>query len=267
MCWVAIDRAAKLADDPRRPRAAGEMAGDGRGDPGRHPRARASTSDGVLRQHYDTDALDASTLLAALFGFLPGDDERLHAIGARDRRRADRERLRAALPDRRDRRRAVGQGGNVPDLLVLAGVGAVDRRRGPARARSDGAAAAGRLAARAVRRGVRRRHRPAPRELPPGVLTPGADRGRGADHPGRAAGAGGTGPPSSRRAERRSPSGRSWHGSLRRDHHRHRRRRRDAGPPPGAVGQARCCCSSAAAGCRASRRTSPPRRCSSTAAT
>ena len=31
--------------------------------------------DGVLRQHYDTDALDASTLLAALFGFLPGDDE------------------------------------------------------------------------------------------------------------------------------------------------------------------------------------------------
>ena len=31
--------------------------------------------DGVLRQHYDTDALDASTLLAAIFGFLPGDDE------------------------------------------------------------------------------------------------------------------------------------------------------------------------------------------------
>ena len=32
---------------------------------------------GVLRQHYDTDALDASTLLAAIFGFLPGTDERL----------------------------------------------------------------------------------------------------------------------------------------------------------------------------------------------
>ena len=31
----------------------------------------------MLRQHYDTDALDASTLLAAIFGFLPGDDERL----------------------------------------------------------------------------------------------------------------------------------------------------------------------------------------------
>jgi GH15 family glucan-1,4-alpha-glucosidase len=32
---------------------------------------------GVLRQHYGTDALDASTLLAALFGFLPGSDERM----------------------------------------------------------------------------------------------------------------------------------------------------------------------------------------------
>ncbi len=31
----------------------------------------------MLRQHYDTDALDASTLLAGPFGFLPGDDERL----------------------------------------------------------------------------------------------------------------------------------------------------------------------------------------------
>ena len=33
--------------------------------------------DGVLRQHYETDALDASTLLAAIFGFLPGGDETL----------------------------------------------------------------------------------------------------------------------------------------------------------------------------------------------
>ena len=37
------------------------------------------TKDGVLRQHYDTDALDASNLLAAIFGFLPGSDERLLA--------------------------------------------------------------------------------------------------------------------------------------------------------------------------------------------
>ena len=34
---------------------------------------------GVLRQHYETDSLDASVLLAALAGFLPGDDERMRA--------------------------------------------------------------------------------------------------------------------------------------------------------------------------------------------
>ena len=98
---------------------------------------------GVLRQHYDTDALDASTLLAAIFGFLPGDDERLRATRAGDRRRADRERLRAALPHRRDRRRPVRQGGDLPDLLVLAGVGAGDHRRDAAGARPDGAARCG----------------------------------------------------------------------------------------------------------------------------
>ena len=35
--------------------------------------------DGALRQHYDTDALDASTLLAPLFGFLPPEDPRIRA--------------------------------------------------------------------------------------------------------------------------------------------------------------------------------------------
>jgi alpha,alpha-trehalase len=77
MCWVALDRASKLA----------EM----RGDPDLTATWRASADEikedilahglsdrGVLRQHYETDALDASTLLAAMYGFLPKDDERLH---------------------------------------------------------------------------------------------------------------------------------------------------------------------------------------------
>ena len=78
MCWVALDRAAKLAgirgdDDHRKEWAATaeaihadilEHGVDGRG---------------VLRQHYATDALDASTLLAAIFGFLPGEDPRMRA--------------------------------------------------------------------------------------------------------------------------------------------------------------------------------------------
>ena len=40
MCWVALDRAAKLGRDPWRPGAAEDLAGDRRGDPGGHPRAR-----------------------------------------------------------------------------------------------------------------------------------------------------------------------------------------------------------------------------------
>jgi alpha,alpha-trehalase len=78
MCWVALDRAAKLA----------EIRGDGdlqqkwqavaeeiRADILEH----GVSDKGVLKQHYETDSLDASVLLAAIFGFLPDDDERLHA--------------------------------------------------------------------------------------------------------------------------------------------------------------------------------------------
>jgi alpha,alpha-trehalase len=78
MCWVAMDRAAKLAT----------IRGDGESSATWQTTAdeihadilaHGLTDKGVLRQHYDTDSLDASTLLAALFGFLPPDDERLRA--------------------------------------------------------------------------------------------------------------------------------------------------------------------------------------------
>jgi GH15 family glucan-1,4-alpha-glucosidase len=75
MCWVALDRAAKLADvrgDAARNDEWAATAEEIRADILEH-----GVRDGVLRQHYDTDALDASTLLAAPFGFLPPDDERL----------------------------------------------------------------------------------------------------------------------------------------------------------------------------------------------
>jgi alpha,alpha-trehalase len=75
MCWVALDRAAKLA------RIAGDLAlrktWGATADEIKQDILEHGLRDGVLRQHYDTDALDASTLLAALLGFLPGDDERL----------------------------------------------------------------------------------------------------------------------------------------------------------------------------------------------
>jgi alpha,alpha-trehalase len=76
MCWTAMDRAAKLAT----------IRGDGDLAAGWAATAQEIKDDilehgvdarGVLRQHYETDALDASNLLAAIFGFLPGSDERL----------------------------------------------------------------------------------------------------------------------------------------------------------------------------------------------
>ncbi len=76
MGWVALDRAAKLAairDDRKLEQEWGNAAEEVKADILEH-----GVSDrGVLRQHYDTDALDASTLLAPLFGFLPGTDERM----------------------------------------------------------------------------------------------------------------------------------------------------------------------------------------------
>ena len=78
MCWVALDRAAKLA----------EIRGDGELAVKWSATAAEIHADvlehgvddrGVLRQHYGTDSLDASNLLAAIFGFLPADDEILRA--------------------------------------------------------------------------------------------------------------------------------------------------------------------------------------------
>ncbi len=77
MCWVALDRAAKLANirgDAELEATWAATAAEIRED----ILARGVSDRGVLRQHYDTDALDASTLLAAIFGFLPRDDDRLH---------------------------------------------------------------------------------------------------------------------------------------------------------------------------------------------
>jgi GH15 family glucan-1,4-alpha-glucosidase len=78
MCWVAADRAARMSE--RRSKA----------EPARHWQEvadeihaeileRGVDGRGVFRQHYDTDALDASALLIPLFRFLPPDDERVRA--------------------------------------------------------------------------------------------------------------------------------------------------------------------------------------------
>jgi GH15 family glucan-1,4-alpha-glucosidase len=78
MGWVALDRAAQLAEirgDPAQAATWRATADEIRADILEH----GVSERGVLRKHYDTDSLDASVLLAAIFGFLPGDDDRLRA--------------------------------------------------------------------------------------------------------------------------------------------------------------------------------------------
>ena len=126
---------------PRRRRARRRVAHDRRRDTGRDPRARSERSrraPSALR-HRRAGRLGA-----------PGRGVRLprsrrrsiaqHRAG--DRREPHRERVRAALPNRRDRRRPLRQGGHVSDLLVLARL-RVGRHRGAATGpRPHGATAA-----------------------------------------------------------------------------------------------------------------------------
>ena len=77
MIWVAVDRGARLA------RIGGfeELAAEWRAkaDEFKAEILERGVRDGVFRQHYETDALDASLLLIPLFRFLPPDDPRVRA--------------------------------------------------------------------------------------------------------------------------------------------------------------------------------------------
>jgi GH15 family glucan-1,4-alpha-glucosidase len=78
MCWVAMDRASKLAEirgDPDLAASWRETAKEIKADILKH----GVDKRGVLTQYYGTDALDASVLLAAIFGFFEDDDPRLRA--------------------------------------------------------------------------------------------------------------------------------------------------------------------------------------------
>ena len=68
----------KARGDPRREQTRGRLAGD-RDEIKADILEHGVDKRGVLVQHYDTESLDASTLLAAIFGFLPGEDERMRA--------------------------------------------------------------------------------------------------------------------------------------------------------------------------------------------
>ena len=78
MCWVAVDRGSRLA----RLREETELAASWQATADEiraDVLANAVDSRGVLTQHYDTTALDASMLLVPLVRFLPADDPRVRA--------------------------------------------------------------------------------------------------------------------------------------------------------------------------------------------
>jgi len=77
MIWVAVDRGSRLA----RGQGYDELAGEWQATADRFKAEilERGVRDGVFRQHYDTDALDASLLLMPLLRFLPPDDARVRA--------------------------------------------------------------------------------------------------------------------------------------------------------------------------------------------
>ena len=109
----------------------------------------------MFLQHYDTVALDASTLLIPLVRFLPPDDDRVRAtvLAIDDELTEHGLVLRYRADETDDGLR--GDGGDVPDLLVLARLGAARRSASAARDGALRAAARARLAARPLRRGAR----------------------------------------------------------------------------------------------------------------
>src|SRR3954451_20690758 len=75
MCWVALDRGARLArlrPDEAQADEWQAIADEIKND----VLENGVREDGVFVQHYETDALDASNLLMVLVRFLPPDDER-----------------------------------------------------------------------------------------------------------------------------------------------------------------------------------------------
>jgi GH15 family glucan-1,4-alpha-glucosidase len=78
MCWVALDRGAKLArlrQDYDLASSWQKIADEIHGDICEH----GVDARGVFTQHYDTEALDASALLLPLVRFLPPEDPRMKA--------------------------------------------------------------------------------------------------------------------------------------------------------------------------------------------
>ena len=79
MCWVALDRAIALAPQLGAEDRAERVGRRPRGDPRGHPVPRLEREAGAFTQAFGGEDLDASNLMLAITGFLPGDDPRMKA--------------------------------------------------------------------------------------------------------------------------------------------------------------------------------------------
>ena len=175
MCWVACDRGARLAalrDDGERAERWSAAAEEIHAD----VCAQGAVHDGVFRQHYDTEALDASCLLLPLVHFLPPDDARIvdTVLAILDEPRGRRPGPRYRVEETDDG--LVGPRGPFAMCSfwmvgALVEIGELER----ARALCEKVLSL-RLAARPVRRGDRRPARPPARQLPAGLHPPLADQ-------------------------------------------------------------------------------------------
>ena len=185
MIWVAVDRGARLARSLGFEEVAEEW--ERTADGFRAEILERGVRDGVFRQHYDTDALDASILLMPLLRFLPPDDPRIRATveAVADELTEHGLVLRYKVEETDD-----GLSGEEGTFLICSFwlVSALSEIGEQARARAALRTPAGVVrVARPLRRGARAQERAPPRQLPPGLHPSGADQRRVARDRGRAA--------------------------------------------------------------------------------
>jgi len=182
MCWVAMDRATKLAGDRGDAERQATWRATAEEIKDRHPDARADQGWRACASTTTRMRWTPQNLLAALFGFLPGSDERLRAsvLAIADDLTEDGFVLRYRTGETDD-----GMSGKEGSFLIcsfwlvsgLAIIGEQQRARDLMEK-----APAGCLPARAVCGGVRHEHGALSGQRPTGLLSPSADRGRRANH-------------------------------------------------------------------------------------
>ena len=180
MCWVGLDRATKLGHIRGDAKLAnGSRATAGR-DTRRDPRTRSERSrraPSALRHRHagclgtPCPQCSASWLTTTIGCAAPCW-------------RSPRTSLRTGSSSATEPTRptTASRQGGASDLLVLARLRLGRHRRAADGPRPHGATASRRVTAWSLRRGVRRGNRTASRQLPPGVLTSGADRSGRPDH-------------------------------------------------------------------------------------